>query len=536
MTDISVLLSNPEDLASPMDVDFSFAIAENAKDSFSFGLPKNPIEVVKQYKDWCILSVTRGKGPRAVEEWIASNESLCFDPPVLEYSSGSEANSDKELDEEDQVSDLESKAVGIDVLGISPVLVNPHNAACAHSLLLAARHPSLLSRLTYLRVTVHCLVRGYHKPGTEIQLSNVMEGKHCRTTAVCLEVVPSNSVGHISLLVAYNNQQESTYIGPRQFQRHLQAGGWPVLGASRDCHAFRGEKMCLSTVSLDFEAEGIDQRQSVSIPPVPKLRSVLHKEERFWRQRQGVDDVRIELFSNDLPKPTEYVNEKAMFDGLEFRVTPAVMIPRKGTEALVEIVDSFFARKPFVKKELFVLDLGTGCGNLLLSILKRLCHLQAKGIGLDAMREALILCDYNIAALGMSDRAKSIQGRFADIQMLDHRPFDVVVCNPPYMTKGGRRNLDAVTTSYEPERALFVDRDEPNIHYENALDGLILGNLLSPGGLVVFEVCKENAEAIKQLMEDRGMKNVKIGRDWKACIRTVDGIFDIPEQDIGSSD
>lgn len=536
MSDVSVVLKEPDERMAAMDpIDFSFAMAHDANDSFSFSLPKGRIEVVKRYKNWCVLSVARGNGPRAVEEWISSNESLCFDHPLLAYStcSDSDGNSDKGLNEADQEQEQEQElkpsiqTTGEDDVVISPVLVNPHNAACAHSLLLAARHPSCLQQLRYLRVTAHCLIKGYHRPGTEIQLANVMEGRRCRTTAICLEVVPSNSVGHISLLVAYNDQEGSTFIAPRQFQRHLQAGGWPVLGGTRDCHTFRGEKMCMSVVGLDFEAtgSGMERRQSISIPPVPKLRSVLEKEERFWRQRQGVDDVRVELFGNELPKPTEYVDEKAMFDGLEFRVTPEVMIPRKGTEAILDIVEAFVENTKSLSKELLVLDLGTGCGNLLLAILKRLCHLHAKGIGLDMMREALQLCDYNIAALGMKDYAKSVQGRFADIHMLDHDPFHIVVCNPPYMTKGGRRILDAVTTSYEPERALFVERQDPNIHYRHVLDGLTRGNLLVPGALLVFEVCKENAEAIMQLMVEHGLLNVTMGRDWKSCIRTVHGIF-----------
>lgn len=521
MQDQSVVVSEPDELPPSMDIDLSFALPDycGANDSFSVSLPKNPIEVVKRYKDWCILSVSRGNGPRIVEQWIVANESQCFDRPALEYSSGSEGNSDREE------SDLQEDEEMLKINCINPVLANPHNAACAHSLLLAARYPSLLKELTYIRVTVHCLVKGFHRPGTEIELANVMERRKCRTTATCLEVAPSNSVGHVSLLVAHNSEKDSTYIGARQFRLHLRAGGWPVLGAARDCCAFRGEKMCLSVVSLDFQAKGIENRQSVTIPPVPKLRRILEKEERFFRQRQGVDAVRMELFSSDVPKPTEYRDEKATFDGLEFRVTPAVMIPRKGTETLVDVVDAFFTNKEDIVEHPLILDLGTGCGNLLLAILKRLCHLNASGVGIDAEREALKLCDYNIAALGMNDCAKCIQGKFADLRFLKHNPFNAVVCNPPYMTRGGRRDLDAATT-FEPERALYVSREERNIHYEHVLDGLIQGNLLIPGALVVFEVCKENSDAVMHLMKDRGMTKVKLDRDWKDCIRAVQGIFD----------
>lgn len=526
--EVSVVLSQPKEKKdSFISFPNSTVSTCTTTDSFQVSLPSYPIQVVKRYHDWCILSVARGKGPRALEEWIASNERLCFDQPSCSQSpcDDSLGDADHRCDEagKGHVTNIEQG----DERRLCPTLVNPHNAACAHSLVLATRHPSFLKELTYLRVTAHCLVKGHHPPGTELQLSNVIEGKSCRTDAICLEVIPSNSIGHISLLATCVEHYQSTSFVPRQVQRHLQAGGWPVLGATRDCHPFRGEKMCLSVVGLDFEVNGLDRRQSVFIPPVPRLRNVLNKEGRFWRQRQGVDDIHMDrtTVSNEIPIPTEYIQERAIFDGLEFRVTPVAMIPRKGTEALVDIVDGYFSNKEDLGREPMLLDLGTGCGNILLAILKRLGRRNARGVGLDAMTDTLDLCAYNAAALGLSDRANFIQGRFADIQLLQFEPFDVVVCNPPYMTKGGRRNLDAATTSYEPEKALFVDRNDPNIHYQHVLDGLIEGNLLVSGALLVFEVCKENAEAIKQMMIDRGFTNVKVGRDWKACIRTVEGLF-----------
>ena len=78
------------------------------------------------------------------------------------------------------------------------------------------------------------------------------------------------------------------------------------------------------------------------------------------------------------------------------------------------------------------------------------------------------VCYYNIAAMGFKDKAKSIQGRFADLSRLHHEKFDAVLCNPPYIPDvGGRRKLDVATTAFEPRKALFVNREAPNIHYEH---------------------------------------------------------------------
>ena len=526
MDDVNVVVSEPMS-ASTFDIDFSFAMpGDKANESFDFDLPSAPIEVIKSYKDWCVLSVSRGNGPRRVEEWILANESLCFEEPMLSYSSDSQDHEEKR-GHPDNMTLLQPQVATTGKL-VTPVLANPHNAAYAHSIVLAPRHPALLKGLTYLRVIVHCLVKGYHQVGGTIELTSTLCGKKCYTSAICLDVVPSNSAGHISLLAAYNDVTRSMHIAPRQFQRHFQGAGWPILGATRDCFPFRGEKMCLSVVGLEFEAEGIEHRQSISMPPVPKLRRVLEKEERFWKEKQGMDDVRAELFGSEIPKPIEYVNETAMFDGLEFRVTRDCMIPRQGTVALVDLVDSHFSKKEYFGSPPLILDLGAGCGNLLLSTLKRLVHLDASGVALDASMEALDVCDYNIAAMGLKDKATSVHGRFAELSRLQPQKFDAVLCNPPYIPdEGGRRKLDAVTMAFEPRNALFVKRDAPNIHYEHVLDGLVTGELLNSDAILVFEVCKENAEPISQLMKHYGFERVEIGRDCKNCIRTVHGYYTV---------
>lgn len=523
MEDVSVVQSEP-DLASSFDFDISFAIpGDKQNETFDFDLPKGEIQAVKSYKEWCVLSVARGNGPRRVEEWIVANEESCFEQPMVTYSSDSEEYSDQEPMIED---DNSPKSQAEKVAGkVIPVLANPHSAACAHSLVLVPRSPALMGELTYMRMLIHCLVKGCHQPGSTVQLASVIEGKRVVTNAICLEVVPSNSAGYISLMAAYNDTTNGHHIAPRQFQRHFEGAGWPILGATRHCYPFRGEKMCMSVVGLEFQAKRIDRRQFISVPPVPKLRRLLEKEERFWKERQGVDDVRVELFSSETPKPLEYVNEKATFDGLEFRVTRDCMIPRQGTVALVDIAEDYVSSHKWLDRSPRILDLGTGCGNILLATLKRLCHLDAVGVGVDASNQALQLCEYNIAALGFQDRASTVVGKFSQLCNFRHESFDVVLCNPPYIPNHGcRRKLDA-RTNFEPEKALYVDRETPNIHYEDIIEGLKTANLLNPGALVVFEVCKENAEEILKLMVLNGFVQTTIGRDWKNCIRTVRGRF-----------
>jgi len=538
MEEVSVVITEPE-LVPGIEIDTSYATptSDGQSEVHTFDLPSAPIEVVKTYQDWCVLSVTRGNGPRRVEEWILANKGSCFGETTSSVDEDSEGNMGQQ-DVHNDLSDSKSNVAPIAV-PVTPVLANPHNATYAHSILLAPRDPDLLNKLTYLRVIVQCLVKGYHKPGSTIELEGTIVGRKCRTKATCLEVVPSNSIGHISLLLAYNDVQGSTHIAPRQFQRHFLAAGWPILGGTRDCYPYRGEKMCLTVIGLEFDANGIDRRQSISMPPVPKLHRVLEKEKRSWKEKHEMTDSFEKtdddlVVSSEIPIPMEYVNESAIFDGLEFRVTRDCMIPRQGTVALVDLVESHFSKTEWLGEPPRILDLGTGCGNLLLSTLKRLSHLDAIGVGLDISPEALLVCDSNIEPLGLQDRATTIQGSFEDLQHhhhpnLDgHEKFDVILCNPPYIPKvGGRRKLDAVTMTYEPHGALFVNRESPNIHYEHVCEGLIKGKWFYPDAILIFEVCKENAEPISRLMCQHGFEHVEIGRDSRNCIRTVHGYYSV---------
>jgi release factor glutamine methyltransferase len=508
-----------------LDVDM---LVEDEDDETSFGVPK--IKVIRknpEMDDWCIIQLSRGIGPRALLQWITANEDRCFSP--LEAMDTNESETDSEDDPDQTIQTPPPKRIG--TKEIKPVLANPHYSAYAKSLVLVARNRNVLKQLISLRVTVHCLVKGYQKPRSELLCRNEIAGGEYRTRAVALAVAPSNTAGHISLLSAYNDDMFHPSIAPRQFRRHLKSMGYPVLGNAKDAYSFRGEALCMSMVRLEFSAAGISKVQCVCIPPTPKLNTLMQREERFWRERRGQEEVRIQLFSDGIEKPPEYVAERATFDGLEFKVTPAVMIPRKGSQTIVDRAVFLYENSRSTVTHPAILDLGTGCGSLLISILSRLLHHYPYGVGFDASREALEVAAYNIAALGHSRTARTIQGRFADLQSFDGSlgPFNIIVCNPPYHTKGGRKRLDACTVSHEPDAALFVDIEDYLIHYRHVLRGLAQAkNLVAPGAILIFEVFRDNAESISKLMSEAGLEDVAINTDCNGCIRTAEGIFPRP--------
>ena len=514
------------------------------------------IKVFRKYRNWCVLQLSRGTGPRALEMWLSEHQNDCF------LANHTRTQLDETYGDDDNLSDIEDDMTNRKrkrERKAKPVLANPHYAAYAQSLVLCARNASFLEELNDLTITVHCLVKGFHKVGgrppvsrageSRLTKANVLtrrpllkprcghylysklDGRESGIRTMCLATTPSNTAGYVSLLVAQNERVgDAIRIVPRHFRRHLKAKGWNVLGNAKDACPFRGESLCMSVVRLEFCVTGIEERQCCCIPPVPRLRTLLEREERFWRQRLGQEDIRIELFSGEIPRPKEYETERATFDGLEFRVTPAVMIPRKGSQALVDRAVSLWEKLGLETESPMIFDLGTGCGCLLVAILNRLRDKNAYGVGLDISSEVLEVADYNIAALGVSESAHTIQGKFSEIRDLElDTRFNLVVCNPPYRTRGGRKNLDATTITYEPESALFVGHQDRLVHYREILNGLIAGKLVTPGAIIVFEVYGDFSDGVSQLMKDAGLKQIQIGTDNRGCIRTIEGCF--PKKD-----
>ena len=472
----------------------------------SFSVPN--IMVMRKFQDWCVLQLlSRGVEPRTLLQWVSTNGSNCFDFPEPVYS-----DSEMVIGEDDSSRrDRE----------IDPVLANPHYSAYGRSLVLVARKPCVLKMLVDLRISVHCLIQGKHRPNSEIKCRSYIGGKEYQTNATCLDVVPSTRCGFISLMAAYNEPSKWNWIAPRQFRRHLKATGCPVLGNAKDARSFRGESLCLSTVRLEFLALGVGKKQCICIPPISRLRDLLEQEERTWREQRGQEGLRIDLFGKDAPKPQEYILEKAKFHDLEFRITPAVMIPRKGSESLVERVIAFYDKQNIYAPRPVVLDLGTGSGVLMVTVLHRLRHRNAIGVGVDVSREALELAEYNIAALGLKQSAKTVRGPFSKIHTLRYQPCNVVVCNPPYHPRDRKKFLDG----HEPHEALFVDPADATVHYRDILNGLRDGKLVSRGAFIIFEVYQDNVEAVAGLMEQVGIENIQVGNDSLGCVRTIEGTF-----------
>lgn len=206
-------------------------------------------------------------------------------------------------------------------------------------------------------------------------------------------------------------------------------------------------------------------------------------------------------------EPIAYILGEREFFGLNFKVTPAVLIPRPETELLVELA---LARLPRSGR---VLDLGTGSGAIALSI----AHMRtdAEVWACDASLEALRVARENAQRLQLS-RVHLVESDW--FSALASLRFDLVVSNPPYIAEGDP-HLAQGDLRFEPAQALSAGPDGmDDIHriIEQA------SAHLHPGGWLLFEHGYDQAGKIRTLLTEAGYTEVFSARDH-ADIERVSG-------------
>ena len=220
----------------------------------------------------------------------------------------------------------------------------------------------------------------------------------------------------------------------------------------------------------------------------------------------------VEAFKVALKKrctriPVQHITGVQNFMGLDFEVNEHVLIPRFDTEILVEEV----------MKELHdgfsILDMCTGSGCILLSLLKY--SNNCSGVGVDISENALAVAKENQKRLGLeasfvqSDLFEQITGK-----------YDIIVSNPPYIRS------DVIPTLMEEVRLY-----EPILALDGTEDGLFFYRkiveespaYLNGGGSLFFEIGYDQGDAVKNLMEENGFKNVKVVKDYAGLDRVVFG-------------
>lgn len=197
-------------------------------------------------------------------------------------------------------------------------------------------------------------------------------------------------------------------------------------------------------------------------------------------------------------EPVAYITGRRDFWTISLAVGPGVLIPRADSETLLEVaVEQFGKAGPRT-----ILDLGTGPGTLLLAALAQ--WPDAQGLGIDSCETALGYAPRNAADLDLEGRARFRLGDWAE--GIDG-PFDLILCNPPYVESNAR--LDRQVAGHEPAAALFAGRDGLD-DYRRIVPAL--PRLLAPGGAAILEIGWTQADAVASLAAAAGL-SARVAKD-----------------------
>ena len=191
-------------------------------------------------------------------------------------------------------------------------------------------------------------------------------------------------------------------------------------------------------------------------------------------------------------EPIAYITGKRAFWNIELEVGPGALIPRPDSETLIVAAIQHFADGPGPKQ---ILDLGTGPGTLLLAALDQ--WPLAMGLGVDSSEVALDYARANARRLGLAGRADFLLGDWAN-DVVD--AFDLVLINPPYVAEDAE--LGPEVAEYEPAEALFAGAEGLDDYRRLAPE---IGRLVAPGGMAAIEIGHDQADAVRELLENQGL-------------------------------
>lgn len=197
-----------------------------------------------------------------------------------------------------------------------------------------------------------------------------------------------------------------------------------------------------------------------------------------------------------------------------FTVSEAVLSPRPDTEVLVEAAIEIIKQKAFTK----VLDLGTGSGCIVLSILDDCADTTA--VAVDKSMVALDVARKNGDNLKLAQRIDFINASWFDEDFSQKigSGYEVIVSNPPYIPSADIADLEEEVKAYDPLSALDGGEDGYD-HYQKIAE--LAPELLVEGGYLFLEAGINQAEKIAEIFEEQGLALVKIIRDLAGIERCV---------------
>jgi release factor glutamine methyltransferase len=229
---------------------------------------------------------------------------------------------------------------------------------------------------------------------------------------------------------------------------------------------------------------------------------------------QEIVEYRELIKRRGLREPLQYITGTTEFYGSEFKVSPAVLIPRQETELLVEEVIKYSKDK----NELKILDIGTGSGNIAITLVQNIQNATLHSI--DISPKAIEIAKSNAESLGVNGRLLLSNISIEKFTVTNDQKYDIIVSNPPYVSIEEFANLEPELVNFEPKEALTDDND--GLKFYNIIISKA-NQLLNNGGRLFFELGAGQSSAVKKIMEKEGLRNINIINDYQNIARIISG-------------
>lgn len=215
--------------------------------------------------------------------------------------------------------------------------------------------------------------------------------------------------------------------------------------------------------------------------------------------------------------PLQHITGVQEFMGFEFYVNEQVLVPRQDTEVLVEQVLQDL--KQCGKKNQKILDMCTGSGCILLSIVNLCKSCDIMGVGVDLSETALDVAKQNAKKLH-ADVLLFQSDLFEKVE----ESFDMIVSNPPYIPTKVIEELEEEVKLHEPYLALDGKEDGLYFYRQIVKES---PKYLNKGGTLYFEIGHDQGAAVSMLMKQAGFEDVTVKKDLAGLDRVVFGVYNV---------
>jgi len=206
-------------------------------------------------------------------------------------------------------------------------------------------------------------------------------------------------------------------------------------------------------------------------------------------------------------EPVQYIIGETEFMGLPFQVNPSVLIPRPETEILVEHAIDWLRARP--KDSRKILDIGTGSGCITVSLARFVEDSEV--IAIDVSEEALEVARDNAEINGVADKIT-----FRQLDVLQNEPpgiqYDLIVSNPPYVSKDEFASLDKDISKFEPKNALIAE-DSGLLFYRHFAENF--SDWLQSDGQIFVEIGgSHQSDSIRKIFGEQNWSDIRFIKDY----------------------